>query len=263
MVVQRLGRVLASELGGRALVARSHRDGHITARGNRSDDGRHDLADRLGVEEMQDHAENKADWLTEPDHLSHAGIAENSRRVTEVALGRGDPIGTQQGSGMGHHYRVVIDIGHPAGRIDRLGYLVGVLRSRQARADVHELPDAPFRHPVHRPGQEQAVLPHFGRQRRIGLQQPIGLITVSGEIVLAAQPVVIDAGNIRPADGERGMRRPAAGVQGDVAGRGHRFVLSFVALVPFRDGRASRRTIRENSCPIDSRTRPSGRRHYR
>jgi hypothetical protein len=135
---------------------------------------------------------------------------------------------------MGHHYRVVVDIGYPAGRIDRLGYLVGVLRSRQARADVHELSDALIRHPVHRPGQEQAILPHFGWQQRIGLQQPIGLIPVSGEIVLAAQPVVIDAGNIRPADGERGMRRPAAGVQGAVRGRGHRSVLSFVALVPSR-----------------------------
>ena len=44
---------------------------------------------------------------------------------------------------MGHHYWVVLwTIGYPAGRIDRLGYLVGVLRSRPARADVHELSDA-------------------------------------------------------------------------------------------------------------------------
>ena len=106
----------------------------------------------------------------------------------------------QQRAGVGQHHRVVVDVDHAAAGRDVLRDLVGVVRGRDAGADVEELADARLPGQVtHRAGQEGAVGADRVDDVRIGLDRLLAGRPVGGEVVLAAQPVVVDAGDMRHA----------------------------------------------------------------
>src|SRR5262249_11270837 len=50
---------------------------------------------------------------------------------------------------------------------------------------------------AHRPGEEGTVRPDPEAEPRRDGQHPLGRLPVGGEVVLAAQPVVVDAGRVR------------------------------------------------------------------
>lgn len=114
----------------------------------------------------------------------------------------------QQGRGVQQHHRVVVDVDDAALRRLALGDLVGVVRGRDAGTEVEELRDAGLTGQVlHRPGQELAVGPHRLGQLRVGLQRQLARLPVGGEVILAAEPVVVDPGRVGLARVDESVRR--------------------------------------------------------
>jgi hypothetical protein len=103
----------------------------------------------------------------------------------------------QQRAGVGQDHRIVVHVDHAGRRRDRLGDLVGVVRGRDAGADVEELPNAGLgRQVAHRATQERTVRAHGEDQVRIGLESLVARVPVDLVIVLAAQPVVVHPGHV-------------------------------------------------------------------
>jgi hypothetical protein len=77
---------------------------------------------------------------------------------------------------------------------------MGVVGGGNAGADVEELADAGLAGQIpHRPGQERAVPTHALYHVRVFPHGGLGSCPVGGEVVLSAEPVVIDAGDMRDA----------------------------------------------------------------
>jgi hypothetical protein len=92
---------------------------------------------------------------------------------------------------------VVVDVDDPGLWRYALGHLVRVVGGGDPGADVEELPDLRLGgQEADRAGQEGAVGPDREHQVRLRLQGPLAGLTVRGEVVLPAQPVVIDAGYV-------------------------------------------------------------------
>ncbi len=124
------------------------------------------------------------------------GFADVALEVGGHALGRGG----QQGAGVDQHEWVVVHVDDAGSRRDPLRDLVGVLGGGQPGADVEELAEPHLTgEELHGPAQERAVLAggHPDRGERGG--HLVGGLTVGGEVVLAAQPVVVPAGRVRHA----------------------------------------------------------------
>src|SRR4029077_3072470 len=122
----------------------------------------------------------------------------------------------------------------PAFARHRLRHLVGVVGGGDPGADVQELPDAGLADQVaHGPGQEGPVPPHpFRHMRGRPHRRPAGDL-VRGEVGLAAEPVVVDAGYVRDADVD--VRRRTFPISGHRSGTKHS------SLTPLPSpGRASR-----------------------
>ena len=110
---------------------------------------------------------------------------------------------------MGQHHRVVVHVHHPALRLRALGHLVRVVRGRQAGADVQELADPGLAHQVpHRPPQEGPVPARRADDVRMSRDHTFSGYPVDGEVILPAQPVVIDPGDVRHGGVHPGRRRP-------------------------------------------------------
>src|SRR5208282_6096236 len=107
----------------------------------------------------------------------------------------------QQRPGVREHDGVVVDVDDPGLGRHALRYLVRVAVGRDPGADVEELPDPRLGgQETNRPGQEGAVGADREHQVRVRLQGPLAEFPVSGEVVLPAQPVVVDAGYVGDAD---------------------------------------------------------------
>ncbi len=139
--------------------------------------------------------------------------------LVEVGGGAFGPAG-EQGAGMGQDDGVVVHVYDPAFARHRLRHLVGVVGGGDPGADVEELPHAGLADQIpHGPGQERPVPPHpFRHMRGRPHRRPRGDL-VRGEVGLAAQPVVIDAGHVRDADID--VRRRAFPVSGHRPGPSH------------------------------------------
>jgi len=138
----------------------------------------------------------------------------------EVVGGAGRVAG-QQRPGVREHDRVVVDVDDPRVRGGPLRDLVGVVRGGDPGADVEELPDAGLRGQVaHGPAEERAVAADAHSHERVGRHELLGQLAVGGEVVLAAEPVVVDPGDMRDAGIERrglirehARRLPPAGLR--------------------------------------------------
>jgi hypothetical protein len=108
----------------------------------------------------------------------------------------------EKGMGMGEHHGVVVDVHDARRRRELLGQLVGVGRVGDARADVEELAEADLAgQEPHRPPEEGAVGAGIGagavEPARVGGERVCRDLPVDGEMVRAAQQVVVDAGRVR------------------------------------------------------------------
>jgi hypothetical protein len=119
---------------------------------------------------LQDHQRHDRDRPAQVESLRRArqhllGVPDVGRHVG------GDPLGRagQQGPGVAEHDRVIVDVHDPGVRGDLLGDLVGVLRGRQAGAQVKKLLDPGLRGQVaYRASEEGLVAPHARQDGRVG-----------------------------------------------------------------------------------------------
>jgi hypothetical protein len=134
-----------------------------------------------------------------------AGIAHVRIEVRGRALRRAG----QQGARMQQHDWVVVHIDDLGIGDHRLCDLVGTVRRRQPGPNVEELPDPGLAGQVtHGAPEERTVRPDPGNDRRVRRDRLLSGLPVGGEIVLPAEPVVVDAGRMRNAGVEvRGRTR--------------------------------------------------------
>jgi hypothetical protein len=161
----------------------------------------HDPGRVLGVgEEVQDRHEQQGDRLAEVDQLPDLGVPQDPVGLAQVGLDHEGAVAGQQGAAVRHHHRVVVHVHDPGVGGDLLGDLVDVAPGRQAAAEVDELADAGLAgQEADGPAQERpVVLDHLAGDGR-DAEELVGHLTVGGEVVLAAQEVVVDAGRVRHA----------------------------------------------------------------
>ena len=182
---QLLGQLLIIEPGAgknQAAVRRQQR--HVSG-GHR--------AGGIGVQEVQDRAEDDADRPGRVDDSPQVLMAQDGRRVTQVRADRSYPVaGGQQRPDVRQHHRVGIDVGDPGCGQDRPHGLVDRRGDRKPRAQVDELPDPLPGRPANGRDEERSVLLDQRGQRRVDPYQPHRLGPVGSEVILAAQPVVVD-----------------------------------------------------------------------
>jgi hypothetical protein len=100
---------------------------------------------------------------------------------------------------VGQHDGVVVDVNDARARLHRLCHLVHVAHARQPGTEVEELGDPCFLHQVPDGAAEEGpVLPHRRPKRRRDRERLLGDLPVGGEIVLAAEEVVVHPGRVRP-----------------------------------------------------------------
>ena len=104
----------------------------------------------------------------------------------------------QDGLAVRDRDRVDVGVDHARTRVGVLGDLVHVALGRDAGADVEELADAGRGEEPDRPAEERPVGP--GDRPDVGLDRDDrpAQVLVGQEVVAAAQPVVVDPGDVRP-----------------------------------------------------------------
>jgi hypothetical protein len=152
-------------------------------------------------DEVQDRCQHERYRTGEVEGVQQAGTGEDLAGVTQVSADAGGGAlrgAGEQGTRVREHDGVVADVDHPGRRGDRLGDLVHVRAGGNAGADAQELLDPRV------PGQEgnraahkPPVLDHRGPHGRERGGDGVPRLPVSGEIVLAAKPVVIAPGGMR------------------------------------------------------------------
>jgi hypothetical protein len=99
------------------------------------------------------------------------------------------------------HDRVVVDVDDAGFGRNRLSDLMGVVLRRQPGTDIKELPDPGLlREVAHRGGEKRPVRPNAGQDVRVDLERGLCGLPVGGEVILAAQPVVLDTRRVCHAD---------------------------------------------------------------
>ncbi len=143
--------------------------------------------DALAVEEVQDRAKDDAYRFGRVDDSPQVMVGQHRGGIAQVRRDRGHTGVGEQRAGVRQHHRVQVDVGHPGSGQDRLRGLMNCGGSGQPGAQVDELADSLGGGPGDSLGDERPVLlDHLG-QRRVDLQQQVGLGPVRGEMVLAAQ----------------------------------------------------------------------------
>jgi butyryl-CoA dehydrogenase len=178
------------------------RDGEIAARRQDVDQRSHDVLGIVVVsEEVQEGYQHEGDRLIKVKDAVQCRVIDDLAGLAEVRQderGGAGPVAGHQRPRVREDDRVVVHVDDPAVRRHRLCYLMGVARGGDPGADVEELPDARF------PGQvadntaeEGAVLPGEQRHRRNRRRDRVADLPVGGEVILAAQPVVVHPGGMR------------------------------------------------------------------
>jgi hypothetical protein len=109
---------------------------------------------------------------------------------------------------MCQHHRVVVHVDDPGFFCDRLSDLVRIVRDGKAGSNVEKLPDTGIiREEIHRAGEETPVGAHRIGRSWIVAQRYVAGFPVGGEVVLSAQPVVVDPSHVR----HRGVKTQVRG----------------------------------------------------
>lgn len=104
----------------------------------------------------------------------------------------------QQRPRVRQHQRIVIDVDHPRIGVNPLRHLMHVLPGRQPRPQIEELINPRLGSQVaYRPPEELTVLPRHDAHLRSLLKYLISAPAIGGEVILAAEVVVIHPGDVR------------------------------------------------------------------
>jgi acyl-CoA dehydrogenase len=157
------------------------------------------LGGRVGRQEVEHRRHDDGHRLGQVDHGAHLGIGEHGLRVGQVRPHGGEPLAAgEQRLPVDHRHRVYVHVADPRVR-DHLAHRLVHRRVRgQPGAEVEELADARGGRAGRRRADELPVVPDQLRQRRVELGHPPAHVPVGSEIVLPAQPVVVDTGDARP-----------------------------------------------------------------
>jgi hypothetical protein len=129
----------------------------------------------------------------DPVRVAHAGVHEVRRALRPAARAAG-----QQRIGVGHHQRVVVDVHDPRLRRHLLRDLVRVVRRRQPRPDVQELPHSGLARQIADDAPEEGpVGPGDVHDARVDRAELIAGRAVDRVVVRTAEPVVPDTGGVR------------------------------------------------------------------
>jgi hypothetical protein len=168
-----------------------------------------------GIHERRDDAVRVVlvgNQLEDAEHhqRDRTGQVQDLRRVGEDPLGDariGVEVGArafgaagQQRPRVQQHHRIVVDVDDAAVGGDLLGHLVRVVSAGQSRTDVEVLPYPSFARQVpNGADEERAVRPHPMSDVRVQFEGAVSGFPVDSEVVLAAQPVVVDPCLVRDA----------------------------------------------------------------
>jgi cytochrome P450 len=160
-----------------------------------------DDAPRLFVvgDEVQHRDQQHGDGLGEVHQQLGFGVADDLGRLPQVTLDDGG-VGVvgQHEPAVGDDDIVVVDVDDARAGGRALGDLVDVVLRGDAGADVEELADAGRSRQVpHRAAEEGPGGAHGGADIRIQCDHRAGQVPVGLEVMVAADPVVIHAGDIR------------------------------------------------------------------
>ncbi|RJQ80795.1 alpha/beta fold hydrolase [Pseudonocardiaceae bacterium YIM PH 21723] len=145
---------------------------------------------------MQHHQEQQPDRLVEVDQPVHVGVVQDVLRLPDVrAQHHGPGIVGQQQLAVRHRDRVPVHVGDPAVGHDLPGDLVHVVHGGDAGADVQELPDALSGHQLDHPAQRGAADPGDVLEAGIHRHDLGRELAVRGEVVPAAEQVVVHPGH--------------------------------------------------------------------
>src|SRR5205823_3681305 len=155
-----------------------------------------DGAVRLVVvgDHVQDRHEQYRDRPAQVEHGFDVRMAEDPLRVAQVLLDhRGVPVASEDRPAVRHRDRVDVDVHHPRVRCGLPGHLVHVAQGRDAGTDVEELAYPGVDQVLHGAPQEGAVGVRLYRYVGHGGDRLTGELAVGGEVVRAAEQVVVDA----------------------------------------------------------------------
>ena len=164
-----------------------------------------DLLGAVGVrDEVQHRHDHHRDRLCEVQQPGDLRVGQDRLRVAQVLLEhRGALVAGQDLLAVRHRHRVHVDVDDARLPVDPLGDLVHVADGGDAGADVEELADAGLGEVLHGPAQERAVgLGHQWRLRH-RLHHRAGGRPIGGEVVRAAEVVVVHAGDAGAFDVDR------------------------------------------------------------
>ena len=132
-------------------------------------------------------------------------MREDPVRLAHVLLDHGHlPVAGQQLASVQHGDRVDVDVHHPGVRRGRLGDLVHVADGRDAGADVDELANAGLGQLPNHTLEERAVGAAAVGDVRDRRDDGFGGLAIGGEVVRAAEVVVVHAGRTRLLDVDAG-----------------------------------------------------------
>jgi len=178
--------------------------------------GRHPLAEgthdasRIGLvrDAVQDGDEQHRHRLREVDQPGHFRVGQDAPGIADVRLDHGDGIGVhQQRPGVAHHHRVVIHVDHVRVRVGLPDDFVYVALAGQAGTHIEKLADALRHREPDRTAEKPPVGPGHVPVLRGKAEQLFHRLPVGGEIVLAAEGIVVHAGHVRDAGIDTGRYR--------------------------------------------------------
>src|SRR5579863_432936 len=192
----RLGYLLSLDVGGHL------GQGQVAARRHRGLKPADDLVRVIGVHDQvhdgDQHDRHRAAEVQRPRRLAQDPVRLAQVRV-DVVDGTGDRAGQQDACVLQDH-RVVVDVHDPGAWRHGLRHLVRVVRRGNAGADVEELGDPGLAsQEAHDPGEERPVGPDRLDDPRVRGHDRVPRRAVGGEVVLAAEPVIVHAGAVRHA----------------------------------------------------------------
>ena len=147
---------------------------------------------------MQDAAEQQADRTIPVQVLADVRVLKDPGGTAEVTLHHdGAGIVGEQRPGVGKSDRVIVDVDHPAPRVEPFCYFMDIVSRGQSGADVNELPDACiFDQVTDHPAEQCPLRPYADLNGGKRFDDPVAQRAVGGEIVLSAKKVVIHPGDM-------------------------------------------------------------------